>query len=163
MKSSKTVSWMAMDGKTNVIANIEIERSVIEEIAYADGYNVPIGKKTYKNMDIRVLINGKQMERSSLIPKVSTHPKVLETGRYAVIGKVAIMKSNYDEIMRAIETEISILESNEEYKAQKDIENAKEAKQKEKDIENAKNYAKQVANGLCRKCGTYCYGDCTAR
>ena len=25
------------------------------------------------------------------------------------------------------------------------------------------NYEKELKNGLCPKCGTYCYGDCAAR
>jgi hypothetical protein len=162
MKKTINFTWMAMDAKTEVTANITIERSVIDKVAYADGYNVNIGKETYRNIDIRIIINGKQMERSSWLPQISTHPKVLETGRYALIGKVAIMKNTYEDMMRAIENEIELLESDEEYRQQKAIEDEREAKQRQKDIEDAKNYAKQRKNGLCGKCGTYCYGDCEA-
>ena len=162
MKKLLTFKWMAMNNTTEVIANIEIERSVKENVAYADGYNIPVGKETYRSIDIRIVVDGKQIERSSFVPQPSNHPKVLETSRFALIGKVAIMKTTYDEMMAIITSTITELEENDEYKAQKEIENIKEAKEKEMEMEAAKSYERQIKNGLCRKCGSYCYGDCEA-
>ena len=47
-------------------------------------------------------------------------------------------------------------------KANQDIQATKDAKRVSNRLSNANNDARRVANGLCPKCGSYCYGDCTS-
>jgi hypothetical protein len=159
MKTLSNVSWTGMRGH-NMIAKIEIECKVIQNVAYADGYNIPTKKESYKRMDIRIIADGKQIECTNFAPQISSNPKVLSLNCYAIMNKVAIKKEVYEEIMNTINRDTVICETDDDYQFQKAIERAAEKERDANDEKDAKEYLKQIKNGLCPKCGSYCYGDC---
>ena len=63
------------------------------------------------------------------------------------------------EALVEIETELTV---DEEYEAVKAIEVTKQKISDETERKASEMYTRQLKNGLCPKCGTYCYGDCEA-
>ena len=82
-------------------------------------------------------------------------------GGYARLGDAIIKEARYNEIMAAIaemEAELTTPEV-EQMKAEETA--RQQAAEAAADAEAAE-YARQIKNGLCPKCRTYCYGDCEA-
>ena len=72
MKSTKIVSWISGDGselEVRITATCEMRT----ETAYADGWNVDLGKKEYKHTDIKVYIDGKFF-KDSYAPSLVAEP-----------------------------------------------------------------------------------------
>ena len=57
MKLTKTVGWQTKDGR-DIEVRIERTRKVANEVAYADGWNVDLGKKTIDRLDIEMFVDG---------------------------------------------------------------------------------------------------------
>ena len=166
MRATKTITWTTKTG-TQVEVNIEIIHEVQTETAYADGYNVDLGKKTVDMITIEVKVDGRFKTRSYHAPQVldpkfyKDYEKLTAAGAYARLGDVYISKEQYEQIMAAI-NEINATETSDEYKTVKTEEIKKEQIQEAADNAEAARYAQQIKNGLCPKCGTYCWGDCEA-
>lgn len=149
--------------------DIEVTRELREEIAYADGYNLPIGKKTHESMKITINHNGKKVGDTNWVPAIirDAEKKRYPATAYAILGgKVVLTKENYDLTMVAINAAIAEAEvtinADDEYTEVKRAEAAKEAARQENFKAEEAHYIKQLKNGLCPKCHTYCYGDCEA-
>jgi hypothetical protein len=109
MTSTKSIKWNLASGKA-VEVKIEVTREMTDDVAYADGWNVDLGKKLYENTDIKVYIDDKFYE-NSFEPSVAVEPmwcedwvkKIADMGGYAIIAhNIVIKKAIYDEIMTAI-------------------------------------------------------------
>lgn len=156
MKTTKTMEWKSQTGKV-ISVEITVESKVVNDTAYADGWNVDLGKKTYQGIDIEISFDGKVIDNTMYQPQILNKNEA-----YAKIGsKVGITEEVYNQIMGLIAEAMSESES-EEYLAVKAIENAKEAAKEAREEAAAKRYDRQIKNGLCPKCGSYCYGDCRA-
>jgi hypothetical protein len=160
----RTINWISSTG-AKVEITIERTKEVQDDIAYADGYNIKVGVKTYDSTEIAVSIDGKSVARSSYAPSPITklltmdYDKLTAQGVYAKIERVYIKQDLYDVIMAAlaeIETELA----DADYDAVKSAEIAKQTKIDDAYRESAKRHAEDIKNGMCPKCGSWCYGDC---
>jgi hypothetical protein len=165
MKTTKTVEWTTKNGK-HIEVTIEVIREVEDNISYADGWNVNLGKKTVDMMTIEVKADGKHLTRSyhapnQIDPSNEDNKELISKGAYARLGDAYIGKEQYEMVMAAI-NEIDNVEMDDEYNQIKAEETAKENAKIAAEEEAKAEYKRQLANGLCPKCGTYCYGDCEA-
>lgn len=105
MISKKTVAWTTRDGR-KVEVKIEVSRELTDSVAYADGWNVNLGKETVKIDNCTAYVGGKKVYSGKPSP-VATLPaaarKQLEAiGAVAVMGQLVLTKEHYTEIMDAI-------------------------------------------------------------
>ena len=168
MEATRTVKWETKNGKT---ATVEITktRTVRDNISYADGWNVNLGKETVDLLEIRLRLDGKQVARDSQPPHVVTrtayfsgYDKIRAAGGYARLGDAYISEDAYTAVMAAIAEADAEAAGTEEYAAVKAEELAKEARKGAKLQAQAEEYARLVKSGLCPKCQSWCDGDCTA-
>jgi len=165
MKATRSITRTANDGRVMVI-EIERIKEVTDDIAYADGWNFPVGKKTVDLLEITLTAGDKMILRSHNAPEVleekyyRNYKEMRAKGAYARLGDAYVSEDTYNLIMAAL-TEIEIeLADTPEYAEVKAAEDAKEAA-KERAIEAAHDeFERLVASGMCPKCQTWCYGDC---
>lgn len=167
MKATRTVEIKVQSGV--VTLDIEVTRELREEIAYADGYNIPMGKKTREDMQIIIKHNGKKVEDTNWMPAIirASEKKNYPATAYSILGgKVVLTETNYNLTMEAINSAIdeaeAAISTDAEYLAVKAAEVAKKAAGEANLRAKEAHYTEQLKNGLCPKCGTYCYGDCGA-
>jgi len=161
MLNTKSIKWEKNGKAIELIVKVDIGTS--EKTAYADGWNVSTGTESYKFVNITVNLDGKYFVSYPIIEKVEDK-EVVAKGGFAIIGgwfdkHLFLGEERYNEIMAIIE-ELSV--ETEEYKEVKAIEMAKEIEKENKEIESDKKLELLKKNGLCPRCGTFCYGDCTA-
>lgn len=167
MTSTKLVNWISSTNKA-IECKITSTREAQSDIAYADGYNIDLGKITHEDTNIKITIDGKFFD-SCYEPKLVVEPyfsaavvkQVKSLGGVALLAnKIALTQDIYNQIMSVInETQVQA-SKDEEYTAVKAIEIKKELDEIIKEQVQLDNYKKQIANVLCPKCGSYCYGDC---
>lgn len=164
MEATRSAEWTTEDGR---IVKIEVKmiKKTVDDISYADGYNINLGKKTYESTEIKLYINGKLGISSSRLPSIVTklhytkYDEIIAKGGYAVLGDTFISKKPYDAVMALVD-ELNLISDDADYLEVKAVETSKkQAEEKAFEAEQS-NYEKQLKNGLCPKCGTYCYGDC---
>ena len=165
MKATRTVEIKMQSGV--VTLDIEITRELREEIAYADGHNVPLGKKAHEDTKITINHNGKNVDIAYKVPAVirNQDKNRYPATAYATLGrKVILTETNYNIVMQAVNEATAEIEAttDTEYAEVKAAEVAAIATQKVNDKKAAEKYATAIKNGMCPKCGTWCYGDCTA-
>lgn len=170
MKLTKTVGWQTKDGR-NIEVRIERTRKVANEVAYADGWNVDLGKKTIDRLDIEMFVDGQYVGDTDQTPSIiteqfdrSSYARLRAAGAYARLGNTYITEEQYNLITAAIkelETELTSIDDREydEVKAQETAEANRQA-EAQKALEARVERLRQ--SGLCPKCGTWCYGDCEA-
>ena len=103
MKAARTVEIKMQSGV--VTLDIEVTRELREEIAYADGYNIPMGKKVHESMKITILHNGKKVDDTNWMPAVirTVEKKSYPAAAHATLGgKVILTEANYNLVMEAI-------------------------------------------------------------
>ena len=169
MTITKIVTWTTAQGK-NIEAKIERTIDICDNIAYADGWNVNLGKETIDLTTIKIYADGKCITsgKLSIISKefYRNYEELKAKGVYAKVGDAYIGKAHYDLIMAAIaEAEAEIAQNNElteKFKEVRAQEIAKEEREIEEYNKSYKAYKAELKRGLCPKCGTYCYGDCQA-
>ena len=123
------------------------EKKEVDKISYADGYNIVVGKEA-EIIDIAIVtVNGKE----------KTSGKIINMGGYFNIGSVNFKTLEFVQEIRSLKEEVqsNVAKLDCEIKAEKEeeIKKANFMKAEEK-------YENLVKNGLCKKCGTFCYGDC---
>jgi hypothetical protein len=164
----KTASHLTQKGN-HVDVRIERSRGVRDKVANLDGDIVNLGKETYDRLNIEIWVDGVNRCRTNQGPNVITeqlyrgsYKKLKDKGVFARIGDIYIAEELYNVIMgllAEIEAELTTTPEYEEVKAQ---ETAKEEQKKENSLKRAEEHERRIKNGLCPKCGTYCYGDCGA-
>ena len=169
MKATRTINKNQNGKSITTTATVEICTRDI--VTYADGYNIKTGTETYEKKEITISVDGKVMVSDNNTPDIITkqnyshsYTELVKKGAYARISNSYVGKESYDEIMNMIAECKAELEAvkDEEYTAAKAIETEKEIAETEELETRAIAHAKQIKNGLCPHCGTYCYGDCQA-
>lgn len=167
MTITKTLT-LESNGKTIEI-KIERTKGLVDNIAYADGWNVNLGKKTVDATYIRVFVDGKCKTISYSAPHIITKDSYRESydmlkakGVYARVGDMYLTEVFYNKIMDLIAEIDSELEVTQEFIDVKAKEDAKKAAEIAREEKAAAEYARAIKNGMCPKCGTWCYGDCEA-
>ena len=157
----KTIERKTNDGKSVTII-IDMGKSVGDNIAYADGDNINLGRKIIDTLVIEVYVEGKirMYDRSEPLPVLDR--QLLASGRYARLGDAYITEGAYKQIMSAIAELEAKIETSPEYKELKKRLVAAKIAAKKREVEEEAHYKKQLKNGLCPRCGTYCCGDCRA-
>ena len=133
------VKWQTTTGK-----KVEVTAELIlTETIWADGDKVEVGCcKIEVTADVEgmgCVGAGYPIKHGAVAPAV------------ARVGKLGLVEENYRRVMAAI----SEVEASNEWQA-------KIAAEKSNDRECTKNYENRIASGYCLKCGSYCYGDCSA-
>ena len=153
MQVQKTINWISATG-AKIEITVEVSKVVDTKVAYADGANIEIGTEISESKVITIRANGKTIVSSYGDPQITTSPD-----GYAHIGKVYFDQVKYEMIMAAI-AEAELEATDEVFTTAQNVENQIKAELVAKEeLVNAE-YAKKLENGLCPKCGTYCYGDC---
>lgn len=169
MEITKTLTWTIADGRKIEVV-ITKEKKLIDKVAYADGYNVNLGKETFETMNLTVNLEGKFFDSSKQAPQIPDQyssrtilEHIKKTGAHAIIGdKTIIKEETYNQIMTLIaeiDAEIATSETEEEKEVTaQEVEAEKKAI--EADEKEAVRAEKLVKSGICPKCGTWCHGDC---
>ena len=167
-----TTKTRTITGTTKAGQNVEIKITrtlrVQDKIGYADGWNINLGKEIIDQTKINMYVDGKYQTGAYRAPEKLTPSQFdrsaaqyIAMGGYARLGDAIIKEARYNEIMAAIaemEAELTTPEV-EQMKAEETA--RQQAAEAAADAEAAE-YARQIKNGLCPKCRTYCYGDCEA-
>lgn len=165
----KTLTWTTKTGK-NIEVKIDITREVVDNTANLDGDIVNLGRKTQEITCIEVFADGKFLTRSLHDPEVidakfyRNYSQLRAAGAYARLGDTYISEAQYNRVMEAI-TEINMEIAAAQAPEFAEIKAREIARKQAREAANkaaAAEYAQAVKNGLCPKCGTYCYGDCGA-
>ena len=166
MKATRTITNKDAKGQTTEIIitrTVELQ----DKIAYADGWNVNLGKETIDNLKIEIYVNGNQFDQVRQAPQICDpkyFAKVIAQGAYARLGKGYLTRERYDLIMATIaeiDAELAA-EGNSEFVEVKNAEIAHEQEIEKAEKMADAEYANKIKNGLCPVCGTYCDGDCQA-
>ena len=139
---------------------VERTKKVQDNIAYADGWNIDLGKETVDIIHIRVFIDDKHHTSSYKLPQVIADENLIAKGAYAQLGNVFLTEENFNKLMNLIAEIESEFENIEEFEEVKTQELAKETAKNLKYEKDVAEYEKLIASGMCRKCGTWCYVDC---
>lgn len=165
MTITKTVNWKTSAGK-EVEVKIERTLKVQDKIVNLDGDKVNLGKETVDITYIELTVDGKFITRAYTAPRQLDPVKdknLVAKGVHARLGDAYIAEELYNLIIIALE-EIEIeITTNTEFAEVKAEEEKEEARLEETYRKEEENYNKAIKNGLCPKCGTYCYGDCGAK
>jgi len=158
MKTTKSVKWELENGLT-AECKITVTRDVDDDIAYADGANIDLGKKTYESIDVATYIDGKYINTDNNL-ELSDDKRLINTDAVAILAnKIGIKIDTYTAIKKAIEEAIAEA-TTPEYTALKTIEDAKKDAEKRAYNIATERHNNLLKQGLCPKCGTFCYGDC---
>jgi hypothetical protein len=141
---------------------IEKTKDVQMDIAYADGQGIPIGKKTVDRIHIQVYIDGKYKGDSYRAPYTIKDKDLISKGAYARVGDLYLGELAYAKVAALIAEMDTGIGTTEEYEQVKALEVAKEAAKAAAEKAEEEHYQRQINNGMCPKCGTWCYGDCKA-
>lgn len=148
---------------------ITLTREVNDKVIYADGYNIPDGREVYENYEAKITrkIDGKRIYANGkpgdgFFFRTASKYQTMPAGAYARISDSYISQSVYDIAMSMIaELNAEVTKTDEQIALE--TEEIKQTKMAEKVAEaEAREYAELIKSGMCPKCGTWCYGDCTA-
>lgn len=154
----------------NGIIEITLTREVTGKTAYSDGYNLPVGYETYENYEVKmthkasgkvVWVSGKPGSGFAFFETANQYNK-LPAGAYARIGNAYVSEEVYNIAMSMIAELDAEVVKNAEYQEVEAKEIAREQPAEANLEAVAAKYASEIKNGLCPKCGSYCYGDCDA-
>ena len=161
----KTINWKTSAGK-EVEVKIERTLKVQDKIANLDGDKVNLGKETVDITYIVLTVDGKFITRAYTSPRQLDPVRdkdLIAKGVHARLGDAYIAEELYNLIIIALEEIETEITTNTEFAEVKTEEEKEEARLEETYRKEEENYNKAIKNGLCPKCGTYCYGDCGAK
>jgi len=126
------------------------EKKEVDKISYADGYNIVVGKEA-KIIDIAtVRVNGQE----------KTEGKIIDMGGYVNIGNIDFKTPSFVkalfELKEEVQSNVEKLDCEIKAEKEEEIKKANSMKAEER-------YENLVKNGLCRKCNTFCNGDCQTK
>lgn len=168
MTNTKIITWTTSNG-SKMEATITATCKLTDNISYADGWNVNLGKEVYESLEIILKMDGKVIETTRYAPRIiqgisfstPNWDQIRANGGYARLGDKVILRENtYNYMMALIEELKAEVSQSEEIQEVKAAIAKKEAAEEAKEIEEIERYERAIKNGLCPKCGTYCYGDC---
>lgn len=168
-KGTATREWTSeTTGKAMQIV-ATITREVSEKTANLDGDIINLGKEATEYMSIIIKVDGKVWEYTRSAPYAITrqlygkeYDRMTAKGIYARFGDKYIGQDLYNLVMEVIAEADAQITTTEEYAEIKAEEAKAEARKDEAVRKAAERYQEQLKNGLCQKCGSYCYGDCQA-
>lgn len=167
--ATKSTQWTSKTTGKAMEVKVSITHKVKDKTANLDGDIVNLGKETFDSIEIWLIVDGKCAEFSRYAPKLVTeqgykrdYQQLKAKGVYARLGDTYIGEELYNIIISVIAETEAEFTTDAEYAEVKNAERAHRAKREALDKAEAEHYTKQIKNGLCPKCGTYCYGDCEA-
>lgn len=150
---------------------VTITRNVVNNTAYADGWNVDLGKGIYENTAIKLQKGEKSIYTSDLNffyvlkDTFGYKPENYHPQAYARLGDSYIGKAAYEAVKNVL-AEAEAMADAEQSQEFVDLKTASDAKKAAQDAafeaELAADAARAKHPGWCDKCHSYCYGDCTA-
>lgn len=153
-----TTATRTISRKSGAKIEITLTRDVIDNISYADGYNINLGRKIDERTSIVLTMPDGKRESGSTVNVLSPIPAnkaMIAKGAYAALGKACFSKDAYDEIVAALAELDAQVGKSDEYVALKQA----EAERKARGEENLKRMAADQARreqhpGWCKKCHT---------
>jgi hypothetical protein len=158
---------MATATKTAETPNAKIEitltREVRDKVSWSDGWEIPMGREINEVYNIKIFAkksgltftdHGKPGQYGFFTYQTSGKA----AGRYLIAENVYVDKVVYDAAMALIAELDAELPKSEEQVA---IETAERVRLK-RSVAYTDTEPKHGENGYCRKCHSYCYGDCEA-
>lgn len=144
---------------------VERTKGVQDNISYADGWNISLGKETVDSIYIELIIDGKSQTTSYSAPSALAtdsynYEELKAKGAYGTLGNAYLSEINYNRLVDLIEEAEAELGETEEYKAVKAVEAAKEENKIASEKAAIEQYQKLIDSGMCPKCESWCYGDC---
>lgn len=150
---------------------VTIDQGSMKKTAYADGWNVNLGKKTYDFTSVKIEKGGKSAFVGDLnffyiVDRTAGRNDELPAEAFARFGDSYISEPVYNTIKAAINEarEIADSETNEEYETVKSAEDrkktAKDKARKDYEKKEAADIQRKVNSGFCFNCETWCHGDC---
>lgn len=149
-----------IERKSGTKVIVTMTRDVVDEIAYADGYNIPVGRQIISRTEIKLVTpDGKAKYGDSVtICDPKYYAKEIAKGGYAMlVHDVYMSKDLYEQVVAALAEVDAEIGKSDEYIA---IEQAAAAKT-QRIIEASKTadpHSKQ--SGWCSRCHDWTYGDC---
>lgn len=153
--------------KSGAKIEITLTRDVIDDIAYADGYNIKVGRKLVDRTEIVMTTADGHKERGNAVavlnPKFSA--QAIQKGAYAYINPRAYLSRDaYDLVMAALAELEAEVGKSDEYRA---LEQAQARRLARAEADSRQMAAEQAARaqqpGWCQRCGDWTYGDCGHR
>lgn len=150
---------------SGAIIEVSLTRDVIDNVSYADGYNINLGRKAYERTNITVTVNGKSAGGNRL--EVLSGPadkSLIAKGVYATAGDALLGKHAYDAIVAALAELDAEVGKSDEYLAIERAEAARKAQGEENERRmEAEMRQREKQSGWCKKCQDWTYGDCGHR
>lgn len=145
---------------------VKIIRKTVNKTAYADGWNVDVGKENYENINITIDKDGKKAICGDInffyvvddrFDKIKTRcPQA-----HARFGDTYVSEKIYNLIKETlVEAETSCPGDIEFINIKTKKEALRTAALIEENKINAENQQRENHFGWCKKCQSYCYGDC---
>jgi len=153
----------------NLTIEISLTREVNDKVAYMDGWNLPAGREVYETYEIKITSkrNGATITTSgkpgdfAFFALQGEYSGKYPAGAYARVGDAYVSQATYDLAMSMIAELAAEVSKTTEQIALEQTEIAHAATVEAVLDTEAAEYARQIENGLCLRCGSYCYGDCT--
>ena len=145
MNETKVNEWTTQKG-----AKVELHTKHITSESHTTDWGEILTKEDDFIMVEKVIVNGKTFS-GHINRTTKESARYLDLGNHVINGK----KENLcAPLPKEIETSVWG-----EYDARQE---AKASKRKAREIKEAAEMKNKVKSGYCPKCGSYCYGDCTA-
>ncbi len=158
MEITKSFEQVSKSGKT-VKVSAKIIREIVDSVDYSDGWNLKNGKETVEIIEITVTVDGKIAAIGNEVSKIEritygkSYDSLVSKGIYGRIGDMYITEETYNKIVALLD-EIKEEMVTPEFDAMKNDEN------KRIEIDEFETEPAHGVNGYCRKCHSYCDGDC---
>jgi hypothetical protein len=143
---------------------VTLTRDVVDNVSYADGYNIKIGRQLIDRTEIKTIMPDGHQDSGSTVtvlnPKYDA--KYIAKGAYARFAPMAfVSREAYDWIMAALAELDAEVGKSDEFLA---LEAAEARKRQEGEAELERQAAERVARkrqvGWCERCQDWTYGDC---
>jgi hypothetical protein len=151
--------------KSGTKIEISLTRDEIDNISFADGDNINLGRKIAERTSITLTMPNGQREYGSQPTVLDTrrvsNKALIAQGAYASIGNACFQKDAYDEIMAALAELDAQIGKSDEYMILKQAEEDSKARGEANERRLAAEQTERESRpGYCRRCHDYTYGDC---
>ena len=157
-KASGKMEWSSKEGKS-IRVEVEVTLYASSKKLWADGYEIETKQTEIAERVIHTAYY-EDVKVGYAYNECGKFPK----GVVASIGQIGLYADKKLELEKLVEKLKSEAKKDfSEYEKGEKEESEKEALAKKNAEELEKMYNENIASGMCKKCGTWCYGDCEVR
>ncbi len=151
--------------KSGKTIKVEITRRVQDKTNYSDGFGIVTGREIVDITEITLLDGNKVLTTGHSVKLLNQKydSKMIAAGAFARVGDAYLTKENYDLLVSLIaEVEAETPKSEEQIEIEREQEQRKADQEAALEAEYSEQKERESHPGYCKKCGSYCYGDCGA-